>query len=294
MLKTPSFDQPSRCPYENSASRGQFASKVAHIPMKTPHKRLILAAFCLSAGQACASGPSPVVPPEAGGVRAAESSAGESPPGEGDRDPEDAEATRAAAEETPADRSTPSEPASSEPVPIPEGTKVLHVGDSFAGALGKPLGELMEAAGMRSVLKHTDASYLTDWAWDGNLQKYIWKYNPDLVLVTLGANELEIENPELREKTVRKIVEIIGDKPCVWVAIPLWDGPKNGLLDVIKKNSQPCHYMDTNALFEPTKMARIRDGIHPTTEARKTWAEGVFSWLREQRRPTPGRPWNIE
>src|SRR5690606_17807422 len=79
-----------------------------------------------------------------------------------------------------------------DPGPVPADTKVLHVGDSFAGALGKPLGTLLEEAGVRSVLKHTDSSYLTDWAWDGNLQKYLWKYNPDLVLVTLGANELEI------------------------------------------------------------------------------------------------------
>lgn len=179
-------------------------------------------------------------------------------------------------------------------LPLPSGTKVLHVGDSFAGALGIPLGELFESKGVRSVLKHTDSSYLTDWAWDGNLQKYIWKYNPDLVMVTLGANELEIVKPELREKTVKKIVETIGGRPCVWVAIPLWDGPKNGLLDVIKKNSAPCVYMDTNALFDTTKMPRISDGIHPTTEARKTWAVDVLGWLRSHRKPTPEMPWNIE
>ncbi len=177
--------------------------------------------------------------------------------------------------------------------PLPEGTKVLHVGDSFAGALGLPLGELFETAGLRSVLKHTDSSYLTDWAWDGNLQKYLWKYNPDLVLVTLGANELEIAKPEQREKTVKKIIATIGDRPCVWVAIPLWDGPKNGLLDVIQKHSSPCIYMDTNTLFDPRNMPRIHDGIHPTTEARKKWAEDVLEWLKVHRDPQAGRPWNL-
>jgi hypothetical protein len=185
------------------------------------------------------------------------------------------------------------DPASEESA-LPPGTKILHVGDSFAGALGIPLGELFAAAGMRSVLKHTDSSYLTDWAWDGNLQKFVWKYNPDLVIVTLGANELEIADPELREKTVRKIVESIGGRPCVWVAIPLWDGPKNGLLDVIRKNSAPCTYLDTNTLIDTTQMARISDGIHPTTEARRAWAAEVLAWLRAHRRPIPERPWNIE
>jgi hypothetical protein len=186
------------------------------------------------------------------------------------------------------------EPKGSEaPLPLPEGTKVLHIGDSFAGALGRPLGELFEAAGMRSVLKHTDSSYLTDWAWDGNLQKYLWKYNPDLVLVTLGANELEIVEPKQREKTVKKIISTIGERPCVWVAIPLWDGPKNGLLDVIKEHAKPCVYMDTNVLVDTSKMARIHDGIHPTTPARRDWAAFVADWLKAHRRPEEGRPWNL-
>lgn len=178
--------------------------------------------------------------------------------------------------------------------PLPEGTKVLHVGDSFAGALGLPLGELFEAAGLRSVLKHTDSSYLTDWAWDGSLQKYLWKYNPDLVIVTLGANELEIAQPEQREKTVKKIISTIGDRPCVWIAIPLWDGPKNGLLEVIREHSKPCVFMDTNALFDPATMPRIHDGIHPTTSARKKWASDVLEWLKTHRNPTPGKPWTLE
>jgi hypothetical protein len=181
-----------------------------------------------------------------------------------------------------------------QPPPMPAGTKVLHVGDSFAGALGLPLGSIFEQAGVRSVLKHTDASYLTDWAWDGNLQKYIWKYNPDLIIITLGANELEISEPELRAKTIKKIVATVGDVPCVWVAIPLWAGPKNGLLDVIARNVAPCVYMDTNTLMNAQSMPRIHDGIHPTASAREAWASDVALWLREARRPTPERPWSLK
>lgn len=166
---------------------------------------------------------------------------------------------------------------------LPAGSKILHVGDSFAGALGVPLGRLLEARGVRSVLKHTDASYLTDWAWDGQLQKYLWKYNPDLVLITLGANELEIQEPELRAKTVQKIVSVIGERPCVWIAIPLWAGPKNGLLDVIRDNVKPCVYLDTNQLIDVERMARIQDGIHPTQSARESWAKIVLEWLETHR-----------
>lgn len=176
----------------------------------------------------------------------------------------------------------------------PSGTKVLQVGDSFAGALGIPLGKRLEASGVRSVLVTKDASYLTDWAWDGNLQKQLWKFNPDLVLVTLGANELGIANPADRSKTVRKIVSILEDRPCVWVAIPLWNGPQNGLLEVIRENVGHCVYLDTNALLDTGQMPRIKDGVHPTAGAREEWADFVLSWLREHREPTHEHIWNVQ
>lgn len=204
--------------------------------------------------------------------------------------PEPAAEPAPAASSVPKDE-TPSIPV--EPLPLPGGTKVLHVGDSFAGALGLPLGKLLEDAEVRSVLKHTDSSYLTDWAWDGNLQKYIWKYNPDLVIVTLGANELSISEPEQRERTVRKIISQIADRPCVWVAIPLWKGRQNGLMEVIERSSKPCVYLDTNQLLDVAAMPRISDGIHPTTAARHAWAEFVLRWLEEHRHPVDGRPWNL-
>lgn len=179
-----------------------------------------------------------------------------------------------------------------ESAPLPAGTKVLHVGDSFAGALGLPLSKDLEAAGVRSILKHTDSSYLTTWAWERDLQDYLWKFNPDLVIVTLGANELAIAEPEQRERTVKKIVSTIGDRPCVWVAIPLWNGKQNGLMDVIERSVSPCIFMDTNELLDVAKMPRISDGIHPTSEARDAWADFVFDWLKDHR-VGGEKPWAI-
>jgi hypothetical protein len=181
----------------------------------------------------------------------------------------------------------------SAPEPLPQGTKVLHVGDSFAGALGIPLGKKLEERGVRSILKTKDASYLTDWAWDGKLQTYVWKFNPDLVLVTLGGNELGIVAPEERAKTVRKVVSMLEGRPCVWIAIPLWNGPQNGLLDVIRQNVGPCLYLDTNGLMDTTHMPRVKDGVHPTPEARLAWAELVLAWLGDHRRPTAERVWTL-
>lgn len=209
-----------------------------------------------------------------------------------------AEATSAPAPESPPPSSEASPSPSSDPateqqaaLPPPVGTKVLHVGDSFAGALGIPLGKLLEEAGVKSILKHKDSSYLTTWAWEPDLEQEIWRYNPDLVVVTLGANELGIADPGQREKTVKKIVATIGQRPCLWVAIPLWSERHNGLLEVIEKSAAPCVFYDTNREMDTAHMARIHDGIHPTNDARRQWAEAVFGYLMAHRQPRAGAPW---
>jgi hypothetical protein len=177
------------------------------------------------------------------------------------------------------------------PLPLPEGATVLHVGDSFAGALGVPLNKRLREAKVRSILKFRTASYIVDWAHREPLRDYLLQYNPDLVLVTLGANELQIEAPERRIPAIEKIVQTIGDRPCIWIGIPLWEGANNGLPEIIEKHAAPCRYLDTDTLFPD--MPRARDKIHPTMEAREDWASKVTHWLAQERRPTPDKIWAL-
>jgi hypothetical protein len=174
---------------------------------------------------------------------------------------------------------------------LPEGTTVLHVGDSFAGALGIPLNKHLKEAGVRGVLKYRTASYIVDWAHQPALDTYLSQYHPDLVLITLGANELEIEEPERRIPAIRKIVDKVGDRPCVWVGVPLWSDEHNGLMDIVRDNAAPCRFMDSAALFP--NMPRAHDRIHPTMQAREDWAVRVLSWLARQRRPTERQAWEL-
>ena len=174
---------------------------------------------------------------------------------------------------------------------LPEGTTVLHVGDSFAGALGIPLNKRLKEAGVRGVLKYRTASFIVDWAHQPALDTYLSQYHPDLVLITLGANELEIEEPERRIPAIRKIVDKVGDRPCVWVGVPLWSEEHNGLMDIVRDNAAPCRFMDSAALFPD--MPRAHDRIHPTMQAREDWAARVLTWLARQRRPTDNQAWEL-
>jgi len=175
---------------------------------------------------------------------------------------------------------------------LPQGTTVLHIGDSFAGALGIELNALLKAQGVRGVLKYETATYIPTWASSKDLDRHLDRYRPDLVLVSLGANELEIPEPEARAPTIQRLVKRLGGRPCVWVLPPLWKGARPALLDTIRGSAAPCVILDSGALTPD--LPRMRDRIHPSMDARRVWAEAVVGWLRTHRvTDAPGRPFEI-
>jgi hypothetical protein len=173
---------------------------------------------------------------------------------------------------------------------FPKDTLILHVGDSFAGSLGVPLGKRFKAAGMRTVLEFETASYVPTWASGKELPRYIDKYRPSLVIVTLGANEVELVNPEQRAGAVRRLVGKLGGRPCVWVIPPLWK-PDTGIFKVIRENAAPCRILESDTIVHDLELRK--DKIHPSDEAREVWADAVLAWLAREREGTSERPWEL-
>jgi hypothetical protein len=174
---------------------------------------------------------------------------------------------------------------------LPLGTRVLHIGDSFGGALGIELGKLLTARGVKNRLAFETSTYIPTWAWDSKLTSLLQSFKPDLVLISLGANELDNPEPTKRIPTIRHLVERIAPTPCVWVAPVLWASAKPQLLEVISKNIFPCVYLDSNAMV--STIPRMRDGIHPSMASRPDWAKAVLRWLAYHRQAGEGRPWQI-
>lgn len=261
----------------------------------------LLVPVTLSLLVACTTSPPPVQPSSARGTPepAASADVVSPTPSAPVAAPNDAgsegEGTTGEGGAAPADAgpSASTEPAEPEPPPeLPKGTTILHIGDSFAGALGIDLNRELDEHGVRGVLKYETSTYIPTWAWSKDLNKYLWTYHPDLVLITLGANELQHPHPEERAKTIHKLVGRLGGRPCVWIAPPLWEGARDALLEVIRDNCAPCLYMDSNALVPD--LPRARDHIHPSTQARKRWAKVVVDWLARHRDPKGDKPWALE
>ena len=170
---------------------------------------------------------------------------------------------------------------------------MLHVGDSMADALGKHLKREFSALGIKNVLKAKEATYIPEWAgFKHDFGPLLANNKPDLVIITLGGNEVAMPDPSIRAPQVKKLVAKVGDRPCLWIAAPLWPrAPHSGILDVIRENCAPCIYVDTNALIRPKLKTSQGDPVHPTWKERGRWAKYMIKWMRHNLDPAGERPW---
>jgi hypothetical protein len=165
---------------------------------------------------------------------------------------------------------------------FPTGFKILVIGDSFAEALGVGLKAREKERAIKVTLQGEKSTYIPEWAGPNrNVAGLVKQFAPSLVVISLGGNELAMTDPSVRGPKVAKLIEQVKSVPCVWVAPPLWGNKDNGLLEVIRTNSGPCRYFDSNILSPA--LPRGSDKIHPTAEGQKQWADALLGWLLRER-----------
>jgi acyl-CoA thioesterase-1 len=164
------------------------------------------------------------------------------------------------------------------PAPPRKYKVVLHTGDSTVGGghgLAKALKARFEAEGARYVSDTVNRASLLSYEVVDHIGTSIAKYQPDLVLVNLGTNEVFVPAPESLEPRIHAIVKRIGARDCVWIGPPTWNGDK-GIVDVLRENAAPCRFFDSSNL----DLDRIKDGIHPTDKGGEEWAGKFWAFFR--------------
>jgi len=158
---------------------------------------------------------------------------------------------------------------------------VLHIGDSFVrSGLAQALEARLAPLGVRYAVHAQQSTNSLDWA--KRIGPLVQQYDPDLVIVTLGGNEIGSKHVAVQARAVERIVGAIGGRPCVWTTPPLWR-EEEGLFDAIRTHLKPCRYFETD-LVVGRPIARRADGIHPTPEGGEAWGAALWGWLERERR----------
>ena len=192
-----------------------------------------------------------------------------------------------AAEAKPTRLATPDGGDSSTRPSWPAGAKyVLHVGDSSLGfeqGLALEMGARFKAAGVRyEAVTELDAG-LHSFATSRKLAELLrWK-KPDVVLLTLGMNNLTVARPEEYEGDVKSIVAQVGDRTCWWIG-PLSIGrPERGLIAMLGRTTAPCGWTNSYDL----EIERQPDHLHPTQAGASHWADAIWIALGAPMREVP-------
>jgi lysophospholipase L1-like esterase len=160
---------------------------------------------------------------------------------------------------------------------------VLSVGDSFNGAFSLALEKKFKAEGAAFARDVWVAVALSTFARDARFANLLAKHAPDLVIVNLGANDIDDHEPEAQAKYVRRVVALIGSRApacdCYWVAPALWK-KDTGIVDVLARSVAPCRFFDSKGF----KVERRGDGWHPSVDGGALWAEKFWTFFKADAR----------
>lgn len=162
-----------------------------------------------------------------------------------------------------------------ESVPAARARTVVHFGDSMVPLVGNYLRPRFEAQGGHYEIISTSSSSTLSWIEGDLLRKTLAKHDPELVLISLGSNELYfVDDLAQRAQAIQAIVRQVGDRACLWIGPPSW-AKARGFLDTLEANLGHCSYFDSAKL----PMERQADGRHPTWGASHGWANQVWQRL---------------
>ena len=170
--------------------------------------------------------------------------------------------------------------------PGPNGT-IVHFGDSFVDAgLRQALRPRFAAEKTKYFSFGKRMAWIATYAYGSDVDEYYFGMRPALFLITLGANDLVYPRPEERVTVVHDLIKKLHNTPCVWISIPLWKGAPTAYLDMIRRESAPCRWFDSEVVND--RISRQPDGRHPDLPGGAVWAEAFWNWLQSQRDPSQG------
>jgi lysophospholipase L1-like esterase len=157
---------------------------------------------------------------------------------------------------------------------------VLQTGDSMVGGgLCRALQPRFTAEGTKFIRDVWESGSIEDFADSDRLPKLLAKHDPDLVLLTMGANDVGGNVTDYLGKKIDKIVAITqkrGPRDCIWLGPPKWRVNGKPVVEMIKAHVAPCTFFDASDI----EMQRKPDKVHPDEKGGDQWAVAFWHFLR--------------
>lgn len=126
--------------------------------------------------------------------------------------------------------------------------RILHIGDSMVGfrfGLTRALGARFEGDGAKFFSIPVTSAGIQSFEKGTELDDAIKKTHPDLVLLTLGANNATSPQPQYLIPAIKRVVKKVGlganpRRRCYWIGPPLWKPDKVGFIDVLGRRRGRC------------------------------------------------------
>jgi lysophospholipase L1-like esterase len=143
-----------------------------------------------------------------------------------------------------------------------------------AGGLTKALEAKFKARGAKFVHDSQVSAAISVYDKQPKLKELLARSKPDIVIITLGANEVFVPFPDSLTANVEGIVKRIAPRECYWTGPPTWK-PDTGVVRVLREHVAPCKFFDSSDM----KLERAGDGIHPTDKGGAAWAEAFWTFF---------------
>lgn len=157
---------------------------------------------------------------------------------------------------------------------------ILFIGDSMLERLSPRIAAYAEENEhqMNTVIWYGSSTEV--WATSGRVKECIQKYRPGYIIISLGGNELFVNDIIARRtKYVKQIVAEFADIPYVWIGPPNWKkdtGINKMIQSVVPKGNFYLSYTPDQ------HYERAKDGAHPTPASAAKWADRICKWIVEE------------
>lgn len=162
-------------------------------------------------------------------------------------------------------------------VPDWRNAKILHIGDSHVSrGFTAGLARHLRSVGAQYEPKGWIGSRTKSWVVSGKARRLMESFHPNVVIVTLGTNEMGCRTPASHISWIRALVNKIGNRTCYWVGPPPLLEDAHGYNELVRKEVSPCRFFDSRVL----EVKRKPEGVfHLSRNEGEVWAELIWKWM---------------